>query len=132
LVQIFFHSCKFCGHLIPCVPGEALSIETLLTWDIPTYADEKIFHPWLHSCSLPLCDHSKAHDRQVATFGLATTELVPHHWAEGHDRYFGNASLWETLILNGCIPTLTYKSNRDYNLSLPLLLWWFSHKPPAK
>ena len=91
----------------------------------PPYADEKIFryYHWVHSSSLPLCDHSKAHYRPVAAFGLTTTELVPHHWAESHGLYFGNASLRETLILNGCIPTLIHKSNRDYNLSLPLILW---------
>ena len=53
---------------------------------------------------------------------LPQPSLVPHHSAEGHDRYFGNADLRGILVLNGCNPRLIHKSNRDYNLSLPSLL----------
>jgi hypothetical protein len=43
--RFFFHSCKFCGYLIPGVLDEQLSMETSWTWDIPSHARDRFFRP---------------------------------------------------------------------------------------
>ena len=124
--QIFFPLLKFCGYLIPAVGGEELSIETSWTWDIPTLCRRQTFSPL--SSLMQSATLWPFHSYQgVAAVGFATTIACSTSFSRGSQsvfgqRYFCNVDLRGIQVLNGCIPSLIHKSNRDYNLSLPSLL----------
>jgi hypothetical protein len=54
----------------------------------PPYADDRLFHPWVHSSNGLLYDHSTARHQGVAAVGLATTIACSTSFSRGSQSVF--------------------------------------------